>query len=66
VAECEEQRTQLQNRKRALEKLSKDPKFVGWAKAQAAAIAEGYASLERKVDEMMKDDNLKVEYGKPD
>jgi protein subunit release factor B len=62
-AESEAQRSQTQNRREALRKLACHPKFTAWAKAQAAAIVEGHRSLERKIDSMMSEKNLKVELG---
>ena len=63
VGECESERHQHQNRREALRRLSVNPKFVRWANAQAAAIEEGYQSLEKKVDEMMREENLLIEVG---
>ncbi len=64
-AESEAGRSQLQNRKDALEKLGKNPKFVNWCKAQASAIEEGYRGIERKLDALMADDNIATEIGVP-
>ncbi len=61
ACEAREQRSQLQNRKRALEKLSEHPEFVLWCKMQVAANLEGYESIGKKVDEMMEERNLLVE-----
>jgi protein subunit release factor B len=61
TGESESQRSQLQNRKEALRRLSVNPTFIRWAHAQAAAIQEGYASLDRKVDDLMRPENLRIE-----
>ena len=62
-AECEAERSQLQNRKEALRKLARHPRFVAWARAEAAARLEGYAGVERKGDAMMREGNLRIEVG---
>ncbi len=61
TVECEAQRSQHQNRVEALRKLAVHPKFRAWCSAESRARAEGFASLERKVDDSMKESNLKVE-----
>lgn len=58
-----DERQQAQNRKLALERLVASPKFQAWVKMQTAMILEGYANVERKLDDAMKDENLKVELG---
>jgi protein subunit release factor B len=63
VGESEAQRSQVQNRREALRKLSVHPKFTAWARAQAAAIVEGHRSLDEKVDKMMEPSHLRVEVG---
>jgi hypothetical protein len=63
TGESESQRYQHQNRVEALRRLSINPKFVRWAHAQVAAIDEGYASLERKVDDLMRPENIEVTTG---
>ena len=61
ACEAREQRSQVQNRRSALAKLAAHPKFVLWCKMQAAANADGYASIAAKVDEMMDDRFIKTE-----
>ena len=63
VGESESERFQHQNRKEALRRLSKNPKFIRWVQAEVCAIDEGYGSLERKVDALMCPENLKIETG---
>lgn len=63
VGESRDQREQTQNRKLALERLVASPVFVTWTKVQAAMVAEGYVDLDAMIDEMMEDNNLKVELG---
>jgi len=59
--ECEAQRSQHQNRVEALHKLANHPKFRAWCSMQSAARAEGFASIERKIDAAMEEKNLKIE-----
>jgi len=63
IGESESQRSQHQNRREALRRLSVHPKFVYWAHAQVAAIDEGFASLDRKVDHLMRTENLEITTG---
>jgi protein subunit release factor B len=59
--EDESTRSQHKNRVNALHKLANHPKFRAWCSAESRARAEGFSSLERKVDDLMKEDNLKIE-----
>ena len=63
VGESESQRSQLQNRQEAFRKMAASPRFIMWAKAQGQARIDGHANLERKINGLMADDNLKVELG---
>jgi len=56
-AECREERSQLQNKKKALKRLSVDPKFVYWAHVQSGSLKDA----EQWVEEQMVESNLKVE-----
>lgn len=66
VGECEQERSQLQNKKRALERMTETKKFQVYAKMQLAALEEGYRSIEAKVDKMMAEENLKIETYDPE
>jgi protein subunit release factor B len=61
VGESEAQRSQLQNRQEAFRKMAGSARSIMWAKAQGQARIEGHASLDRKVDEMMDERNMRVE-----
>lgn len=63
VGESEAQRSQLQNRQEAFRKMAKSARFIMWAKAQGQARIEGHGTLERKVDGLMSENNLRVELG---
>lgn len=58
--ECRNFRHQHQNKKEALRRLTEDKKFKLWLNRKALEIIEG-KRLEDKVEEQMKDDNLKIE-----
>jgi protein subunit release factor A len=65
VAESREEREQIRNKERAFKKLLNTPKFKAWHKTKTAfmlqGIKDGEAELERRVNESMKPENLKVE-----
>lgn len=63
VGESRDERQQTQNRKLALERLVASKVFKAWVSLQAAMIAEGYANIERKLDEQLTPDKLNVELG---
>ena len=65
VGESREERSQLQNKKTAIERMTKTKVFVTWAKMQIALIEEGYQNIEKKLDTLMKDENMEVELGVP-
>jgi hypothetical protein len=60
VGESREERSQLQNRKNALEKLTKTPKFRMWLNSVLMVISTG-KTVDQLVDEDMKPENIKVE-----
>ena len=62
VGECRNHRSQLQNKKEAFRRLVESDKFKKWHKIESAKRMGLYEGIEEKVDEMMKDENLKVEH----
>lgn len=56
--ECREERSQLQNKKRAFKRMTEDPKFRIWLNKQLY----GYRDIEAEVEEEMAPENIKVEY----
>lgn len=60
VGESREERSQYQNKKIAFKRLVEHPKFKIWHSRKCAEIIEG-KTIEEKVDEMMKEENLKIE-----
>ena len=61
VAECREERKQLQNKKKAFERLIKTPEFQKWHKIECARQLGKFKDIEQQVEDWMKEDNLKVE-----
>lgn len=62
IAESREERNQLQNKKIAFKRLLETKEWKVWHKIQAAAHIKGIHDIEKKVDNWMKEENLKVEY----
>lgn len=60
VGECREQRSQWQNKKVALKRLTEHPKFKLWNARKCKEIIDGI-TLEEKIDKMMDEHNLKIE-----
>ena len=60
VAECQEQRSQNQNRIIAFKRLIKTPKFKIWHNNKVNEVLKG-KTIEQKVSESMTDENLKIE-----
>ena len=62
VGEARDERSQHQNKKLAFQRMVASPAFQSWLKVTAAAVMQGYRNIEHKVDEAMKEENLKFEY----
>jgi len=60
---CQTERSAEQNKKIAFRRLSESKTFLAWVKIQASMVEEGFASLDRKVDDMMREENIKTEVG---
>lgn len=58
--ESSEDRSQLVNRRTALKRLTKDPRFIWWVRQESLRLT-GKKTAEEKVDEMLKEENLLVE-----
>jgi protein subunit release factor B len=61
VGEGRDSRSQLQNKKAALKRLSESPKFKAWVKREVA-IRSGIPTPEQQVKKMMSPANIQVEY----
>ena len=63
VGYSESERSQLQNKKLAFERLIASDKFKKWHKLEIAkALGKQEMAIEAKVNEMMNESNLKIEY----
>jgi len=66
VQECREERSQAQNKRKAFLRLVQQEKFKNWLRIKAARVSMLFPSqkdIEREVDTMMDEKNLKIEYG---
>lgn len=66
VAECREEREQLQNKKKAFKKLVQTPVFQRWYKIQCAKALGIAIDVDKWVDQQMDPQNLKIEVRKDD
>ena len=66
VGESREHRDQLQNKKVAFERMVKTKEFQVWHKLQAAMIMQGQRDINRALDKMMEEKNLKIEWYTPE
>lgn len=62
ACESREERSQNANKKKALNKLIAHPKFKTWIRVQAAMVEQGYIDVEDKVNKMLNEKNLKIEF----
>lgn len=60
-----DERSQSRNKRIALRRLADHPQFKRWVRRQVSVLMEGYQSIEEKVEEMMRPENLKIEYYTP-
>jgi protein subunit release factor A len=60
VGECREERSQLQNKKKAFRRMIEDKKFQLWINRRAYEEIKG-KTIRQVVEEQMKPENLKVE-----
>jgi len=68
IGESREERSQLQNKKIAFNRLVKSDKFQVWFKKKCAnkmLSKEELIKIEERVNEMMKEENLKIEHYTP-
>ena len=61
VGESRNHRNQSANKKAALERLVASKKFRTWLRVEASARLQGYADVKRKIEEMMRPENLRIE-----
>ncbi len=61
VGEARDSRYQLQNKKAAFERCVTSDKFKAWLKVETAKQLGVYRDIEKRVDDMLKPENLKIE-----
>ena len=63
VGESREERSQEQNKKNAFRRMAASDKFQKWIRIKSSLTAQIIEEVEKKVDQLMEDKNLKIEYG---
>ena len=66
IGQSQDERSQAQNKKKALNRLVETSSFKAWARTTAAMIAQGYSNIDQKIDRLLKEENLKVEFFDPE
>jgi protein subunit release factor A len=66
AVESREERSQLQNKRKAFLRLVDTSDFKNWYRIEVSRRLGNIRDLERDVDEMMKEENLKIEYFDPE
>jgi hypothetical protein len=61
VSACRDERSQLQNKKKAFNRLVQTSEFKKWHRIQTAKALGNYIDIEKYVDDAMQDKNLKFE-----
>lgn len=61
VAISRDERSQLQNRKKAFKRLVNTPEFKKWHKMKCAEMLGYQINIEKQVEEWMNEENLKIE-----
>jgi protein subunit release factor B len=60
---CQEYREQSKNKQTAFKRMAESAKFQAWAKKEANKKMGVEAEINKRVDEMMQEENLLIEYG---
>jgi len=61
VSECQEERSFIQNKKKAFERLLEKESFKKWYKLEYSKRSGTYALMEEQVNKAMADENLLIE-----
>ena len=61
VGESREERSQIQNTKIAFRRLTESKRFKTWVKVEAGARLLGFQNIQKKIDDMVKLENIKIE-----
>jgi protein subunit release factor A len=62
VGESREERSQLQNKKNAFRRLIETKRFKAWHKLKTSEVLLNLQSIDKVVDKMMDEKNIKIEY----
>ncbi|MFW5891525.1 MAG: peptide chain release factor family protein [bacterium] len=62
MAECQNYKSREQNKKEAFNRLYNTNEFQHWLKIEISKALGKLTGIEDKVDEWMKEENLKIEY----
>jgi len=65
IGNSQEAREQSENRRIAFNRCVQSKEFQNWLKLTTSAIISGYQSIEKQVNESLKEENLKIEYYDP-
>ena len=65
VGECREERSQIQNKRKAFLRMVESNTFKVWHKLETNRRLLNEEEIKRKVDKMMQPENLKIEYYTP-
>lgn len=63
VGFAQDERSQAQNKKLAFRRMAESDKFKTWLQMEVARRLVDEQAIERRVDEMMRPKNIKIEYG---
>lgn len=63
VGTAQDTRSQSRNKQLAWKRAVESRAFQTWLRREIAARMNGCSSIEAKIDDMMRDENLKIEYG---
>ena len=63
VGECRNHRSQEQNKQEAFRRMAASDKFQQWVKIKSAGKSKALDDLDKKVDNMLRPENLKIDYG---
>ena len=62
ISTASDSKSRIQNFKNAFNRLCKSKKFMDWIKIKAARTSANIEQINKKVEELMNPENIKVEY----
>lgn len=66
VGQSQDERSQIQNKRRAFCRCVESKKFQLWLRMEVAAKLKGFCDFESKIDDMVREENLKIEFYDPE